>query len=116
MKFIKHKNYTIKIRSDGFQQLTNIAGRVVSFWVVSKDKKTRSIFAFAHSLLNSFAYAEIPEKQIIEDAVSLIKEYIEEEKIADLEEHLFKYEKGQFIVEDDPEWWNKTLLRYLKRK
>lgn len=114
LKPINHGGYVVQLQGDGFRFVSNLAGKIASFWVVNKGKNIRSIFAFATSMLDSFAHTDNSEDEMIEKATSLIKEYIDSNKIVDKEEYTFQYKTHQFIFEENPSWWIKTLKSYLK--
>ncbi len=112
---IKHSNFTIQLQGSGFKMMADRAGRVASFWVVNDKKDIRSIFAFANSLLESFKSEGESEAKMIDDAIFIIKKYIDENKVKDLEEYTFAYENHQFIFQENANWWNKTLKKTLDK-
>lgn len=110
-----YKGYTIQSQGDGFQLMPNTAGRIATFWVVNENKKVRSIFVVARSLTDSFSHIDQSENLIIDELIVLIKNYIDKEKINDLEEYTFEYKNGQLLSVSDPKWWNKTLGKYFSK-
>jgi len=113
-KPIEYKNFVIQLQGEGFKPLVNAAGRVASFWVVSKEPKIRSIFAFATSLLDFLENQGDSEDKILDLAVFLREQDIDNRKVKDLEEYTFQYKSHQFIPDDNAGWWQKTLKSSLK--
>jgi hypothetical protein len=113
-KLIQHNNFTIQLQGDGFKPASNIAGKIASFWVVRKLPQTRSIFSFATSMLDAFEGEDDSEEKMLNSAVEIIKQYIDENKIQDLEEYTFKYQSHKFILEENAKWWTKSLKTFLK--
>lgn len=113
---ITYKDFTIQLQGNGFRIIPNVSGKVASFWVVNKEnkeKKIRSIFAFARSLMDSFENVGESEDKILDSAVSLIKKYIDDGSIQDLEEYPFEYKSHQFLINLNANWWTKTLKTQL---
>ena len=113
-KPITHKSFVIQMQGEGFKFVSHIAGKIASFWVVSNEPKVRSMFAFATSMLDSFENEGDSEEKMIELAVTTIKQYIDDNKIQDLEEYTFKYKSHAFIPDENPKWWTKSLRTLLK--
>ncbi|HSW88863.1 MAG TPA: hypothetical protein VLG12_06900 [Candidatus Saccharimonadales bacterium] len=114
MKPIEYKNFVIQLQGEGFRPGINIAGRIASFWVVRKQPQTRSIFAFAVSMLDAFEGKIDPEEEILNSATEFIKQYIDGNKVQDLEEYTFQYKSGKFISDENPKWWTKSLKTFFK--
>lgn len=115
-KPIEHSKFVIQIQGDGFKDSPNIAGRIASFWVVSKEHKIRSLFAFVRSLTDAFENEGETEEKILDSAVTLIKQYIDKGNIHDLEEYTFEYKSHQFLPQNNPNWWIKSLRTYFGNK
>ena len=110
----QYNNFVIQSQGDGFAPASNIAGKIASFWVVRKTPQTRSIFAFATSMLDAFEVEDDSEEKMLTSAVDLIKQYIDGNRIQDLEEYTFKYQSHKFVVDDNAKWWTKSLKTFLK--
>jgi hypothetical protein len=108
-KPIEYKKFVIQLQGSGFESLVRAAGKVASFWVVSNDPKIRSIFAFSTSMMDFFENQGDTEEKILELAVFVIKQYIDENRVEDLEEYTFEYRSHQFMNVNSASWWTKTL-------
>lgn len=111
---IAYNSFEIEKRDKGFVTLPNSFGKVISFWVINKEKNIRSIFAFAYSALDAFAFTLPSEESLVVEAINKIKEYIDTNKINDLEEYTFEYKGREFSLNQSAEWWKKDLKRLLE--
>ena len=110
----QYKDYTIQSQGDGFQTMPSVAGKIARFWVVNEKKSIRSIFVVARSLTDSLVYINQSDEKVLNKLEEVIKSYIDDGKIVDLEEYPFEYVSGQLVLESNPTWWKKTLKKHLK--
>ncbi len=110
-----YKGFTAQPEGDGFQILPNVAGKIAKFWVVNKERNIRSIFVVARSLLDSVSHDDQPNNQVIEEFLNIIDSAIDNDEVKDLEEYTYEYENGQFLLKNNPSWWQKTLKKYFKK-
>ncbi len=102
-----YKNFDIIPHGFGFEISPGTLIRIASFIV--KNEKTISGFAFAEGMLNRMSHPEISDENLLVQANSIIKEYINTEKIQNFEEYTFELHHLDFIAVNAPHWWKKTL-------
>lgn len=106
----KYKDYTIMPYSQGFEISPGTLVRIASF-IVSKDNLI-SGFAFNDGgLLLRVAHPYLKDEDILEEAIKIIKEYIDQGKIQHLEEYTFSYYPTNYLEDEDAKWWTKSLKK-----
>ena len=96
----------------GFVGMDNAAGKILSFEVANEEKTVISMFAFAHSLMESMSEPAEPEEQLVKKATSIIKNYINEGKVIHLDEYPFEYKSQRFMLDMNAGWWTKVLKNF----
>lgn len=106
----KHGEYNIFSRNPSFEPIPIAFGKVASF-IVQKPDGSTAIFAFAYSGLEALKNTTITESQLLQDAVKVIENYIDENKISNNQEYTFEYINGDYHPTENPGWWVKASPR-----
>lgn len=106
----EYKGFDIVSHSPGFEISPGTLTRIASFIVRSND--LISGFAFAEGMLTRMSHPHLKDKDLLEEADGIIKEYIDDEKLKHLEEYTFEYRPSNFICVNNPKWWVKSLKKH----
>ena len=109
-KITTYKEFEIISRGGGFNAVPEAIYKIASF-IVRKDDLI-VCFAFVDNVLTRMEHPELKDKNLLEDAMKIIKEAIDNNKLINLEEYTFEYHPSNFIEVNNPKWWHKILRQY----
>lgn len=107
MSETEYKGFRIVPRFDGFQLAPDRPMGIASF-VVSKNDII-CVFAFGVGLLSQIAEEDFTEEDLWDGAQLAIKDYIDSDRIGNLEEFTFELQNREFVEVEDVKWWDKKL-------
>lgn len=102
---MKYKDFEIEKWSDGFKLVSGSLHSIASFIV--KKENFAVAFAFKVSYLDWVAQ-ELKEEELLSKAEKIIKGYIDNNKILNLQEYTFEYLEPEFTSVNNPKWWIKS--------
>ena len=105
-----YKDYQIIAYSEGFQISPGTLITIASFIVKKGDQI--AVFAFAVGFLDRVADLSLTDDQLLEEANSIIEKHIDNGVVKHLEEYTYGFYPSNFLEEDNPKWWIKTLKKY----
>lgn len=113
-KLETYKGFEIVPFSEGFK----IGGGnliAIASYIVRNDKVV-SGFAFAIGFLDRVAQPNFRDDDLLQQAVKIIKKYIDNNLVKNLEEYTYGFYSSNFLEENNPKWWTKTLKKYYGEK
>ena len=110
----KYKDYEIIPHSEGFQISPGTLIAIASFIVRKGDQIT--VFAFAVSFLDRVANSNLTNDQLLDEANSIIDKHVDNGAVKHLEEYTYGFYPSNFLLENNPKWWTKTLKKYYTDK
>jgi hypothetical protein len=110
----KYKDYEIIPYSEGFQISPGTLIAIASFFVRKDDQIT--VFAFAVSFLDKVADLNLTDDRLLKQANSIIEKHIDDGVVKHLEEYTYGFYPSNFLQENNPKWWIKTLKDYYSEK
>lgn len=106
----KHKDYTIMPYNQGFEISPGTLMRIASF-IVSKDNLIAGFSFNDGGMLLHMANPHLKDEDMLEEAIKIIKERIDQNRVQNLEEYTFSYYSNNYLEDKDAKWWTKSLKR-----
>jgi hypothetical protein len=101
----QYSSYEIEKWSDGFQLVPGSLSLIASF-IVRKENFTAG-FAFRVGYLD-WAAKQLKQEDLINKAQKIIKYYLDNKEVKNLDELTFEYDSLDFIKVENPRWWIKS--------
>ncbi len=106
----KYKDYTIMPYNQGFEISPGTLMRIASF-IVSKENLI-SCFAFNDGgMLLHMSHPSLKDEDMLAEAIKIVKERIDQDRIQHLEEYTFSYYLNNYLEDKDARWWIKSLKK-----
>jgi len=105
----RYSGYTVYQRKPGFEFAPTTLRKFASYLVTGTDSRV-AVFAFSYSPLDAPAEEPLAEDGLLQQALALIEQRIDEQKLEDRREYTFeyRYEEEAFVEVISPRWWLPT--------
>jgi hypothetical protein len=102
-----HNGHEIWQRQPGFEFTPVMLGKIASYIARAPDGRY-TVFAFMYSMLASLEGAKLQEDRLLDEAIRVIEQTIDQMDTTPQQDHTFEYHDAAWLEVRDPQWWIST--------